>query len=188
MMECYHGVLSLDHKIYGSLRIDGSSTDFSDGHGYIEKDWGQSFPSGYVWFQCNHFDTPGSSLTASIAVIPWLGSTFRGFIVGLWHQGQLYRFATYTGAKTESLMITDNQVIWIIRDRRHRLEMTARRMEGGLLHAPTRSEMLQRVEETMLASVDVRLTSLAGEIVFAEHGGNTALEVSGNLGQLLSMK
>ena len=185
-MECYHGVLSMDHKIYGSLGINGSSIDFSDGHGYIEKDWGQSFPSGYVWFQCNHFETPGSSLTASIALIPWLGSAFRGFIVGLWHQNQLYRFATYTGARTESLTITDNQVKWVIGDRLHRLEMTARRMEGGLLHAPTRSEMLQRVEETMLASVDVRLTSLAGEIIFAEHGRNTALEVNGNLDQLLS--
>ena len=35
------------------------------------------------------------------AIIPWLGSTFWGTIVGLWHEGRLYRFATYTGAKME---------------------------------------------------------------------------------------
>ncbi|MCK7537696.1 MAG: tocopherol cyclase family protein [Marinilabiliales bacterium] len=29
--------------------------DFSGGRGYIEKDWGHSFPSAYVWMQSNHF-------------------------------------------------------------------------------------------------------------------------------------
>jgi len=125
-MECYHGVLSLDHQIQGHLQINTESINFTGGRGYIEKDWGQSFPAGYVWFQSNHFDTPGTSLTASVAVIPWLGSAFRGFIIGLWHQDRLYRFATYTGAKTETLNITDDRVTWIIRDRRYRLEMVAR--------------------------------------------------------------
>jgi hypothetical protein len=71
-MECYHGVVSLDHAIYGSLTIDGRQIDFSGGRGYIEKDWGHSFPEAYIWFQSNHFARPGTSLTASIAIIPWL--------------------------------------------------------------------------------------------------------------------
>ena len=179
-MECYHGVLSLDHTIFGELQVNAESINFSGGRGYIEKDWGQSFPAGYVWFQSNHFSSAGSSLTASIAVIPWLGSAFRGFIVGLWHQDVLYRFATYTGAKTERLIITDDHLTWVIQDRRYRLEMRASRAEGGILHEPTYSEMLQRVEETMLASVDVRLTTRTGETIFAEQGRNTALEVNGD--------
>jgi hypothetical protein len=188
MMECYHGVLSFDHVIQGKLRIHGVDIDFSGGRGYIEKDWGKSFPAGYVWFQCNHFATPGTSLTASIAVIPWLTHAFRGFIVGLWHQGNLYRFASYTGAITETLEITDQHVTWDIRDRRYRLAMQASRAEGGLLREPTRSEMLQRVEETMLSRVQVRLETLDGEVIFSEDGRNTALEVNGNLNQLIAMK
>ena len=187
-MECYHGVLSFDHQIRGILRIDGQSIDFTDGRGYIEKDWGQSFPAGYVWFQSNHFDTQGTSLTASIAVIPWLGNAFRGFIVGLWYQGNLYRFATYTGARTETLDIVDDRVTWVIRDRRYRLEMVACRVEGGLLHEPTRTEMLQRVEETMLATAEIRLETLTGETIFLGQGRNTALEVNGDLDRLLSMR
>ena len=45
-MECYHGVLSFDHTIAGSLAVDGRELDFTGGHGYIEKDWGQAFPEG----------------------------------------------------------------------------------------------------------------------------------------------
>jgi tocopherol cyclase len=187
-MECYHGVLSFDHKIHGSLMINEQSIGFTNGRGYLEKDWGESFPAGYTWFQSNHFETPGTSLTASIAVIPWLGKAFRGFIVGLWYKNHLYRFATYSGARTEAFSIADDRVTWTLRDRHRRLELVAFRAEGGLLHEPTRSEMLQRVEETMLATVEVKLTTLAGDTIFAGQGRNASLEVNGDIPRLLAMK
>lgn len=43
-MECYHGVVSLDHAISGKLMIEDQAHDFNGGRGYIEKDWGKSFP------------------------------------------------------------------------------------------------------------------------------------------------
>ena len=187
-MECYHGVLSFDHSIQGQLQINQEILDFSDGRGYIEKDWGQSFPAGYVWFQSNHFDTPGTSLTASVAVIPWMGNAFRGFIIGLWHQDRLYRFATYTGAKIKKLEITDDRVNWIVQDRRYRLEMAASRTEGGLLHGPTRAQMLQRVEESMSATVEIQLSTRNSQVIVDSQGGNTAMEVHGDLDRLLAMK
>ena len=54
-MECYHGVLSFDHSIAGSLAVDGRELDFTGGRGYIEKDWGQAFPKAWIWMQSNHF-------------------------------------------------------------------------------------------------------------------------------------
>jgi len=187
-MECYHGVISLDHGLQGGLEIDGEMVDFSGGRGYIEKDWGQSFPEGYVWFQSNHFETARTSITASVAVIPWMGSAFRGFIIGLWYGKQLYRFATYTGAKVDHLSITENRVVWGVHNRHYRLEMTAIRAEGGLLHEPTGKEMLQRVEETMLATLEVKLSTISGDVIFDETGRNAGMEVQGDLEKLLAMK
>jgi hypothetical protein len=66
--------------------------------------------------------------------------------------------------------------------------LVAFRAEGGLLHEPTRSEMLQRVEETMLATVEVKLTTLAGDTIFAGQGRNASLEVNGDIPRLLAMK
>jgi hypothetical protein len=63
----------------------------------------------------------------SVAIIPWLRSSFAGFIVGLWHQGTLYRFATYSGASIEKLGIMDECVALAVRDKRYRLEMHASR-------------------------------------------------------------
>ncbi len=42
-MECYRGILSMDHSIKGSLTIDGEEIDFHNGRGYMEKDWGARF-------------------------------------------------------------------------------------------------------------------------------------------------
>jgi len=187
-MECYHGVLSLDHSLRGTLNIDGAPIDFSDGRGYNEKDWGQSFPKAYIWFQGNHFETVGTSLTASVAIIPWLGNAFRGFIIGFWHQGVLHRFATYNGSRIESLSVSDDQVQWVAHNRNFKLVMVATRANGGILHEPTRSEMLQRVEETMTAKLEVHLIDSHGKTIFHQTSRNAALEVQGDLSRLLSMK
>lgn len=183
-MECYHGVLSLDHALNGTLEIDGEPADFTGGRGYIEKDWGRAFPRAWIWMQTNHFETPGASLTASVATIPWLGTAFRGFIIGLWHAGRLYRFATYTGARIESLQLTDSHAALRVSDGRYTLEVRAERSEGGLLHAPYHTDMLQRVTESLTATVHVRLTGKAGGqtcALFNDTGRFAGLEINGSL-------
>lgn len=184
-MECYHGVVSLDHRLQGALTLGEERLDFGGGRGYIEKDWGQSFPAAWVWMQTNHFDTAGTCLTASVATIPWIGRAFRGFIVGLWHERRLYRFATYTGAHIEKLSVTDSHVGWILRDRQHRLEIMATRASGGLLHSPSRTEMHRRVMETLQSTVQVCLSQIRGRELFNGVGRNAGLEVQGDLGGLL---
>ena len=188
-METYHGVLSLDHQIDGSFTTGGQTIDWTGGRGYIEKDWGACFPSAWIWLQTNHFGRPGISLTASVAMIPWLGGAFRGFIIGLLHTGVLYRFATYTGAQIEQLDVTDEHVIWIVRDRTYRLEIAASRASTELLHAPTRLDMGARAPETLNASVEVRLSRSepSGYVTVFEGIGRWAgLEVAGQLEQLLA--
>lgn len=188
-METYHGVVSLDHGIEGELVIGAEQVDFTGGRGYTEKDWGRSFPSAWIWFQTNHFGQPGTSLTASVAIIPWIGRSFPGFIVGLLHNGRLYRFATYTGAEMENLDITDEEVNWTISDRSYRLEMRATRAEGGLIQAPTTVDMGRRITETLDARVEVRLYEgrESRRPLFEGTGRHGGLEASGDLDRLLAM-
>jgi tocopherol cyclase len=186
-MECYHGVLSFDHAVEGSLMIQNQMADFSGGRGYIEKDWGKSFPRGWVWMQTNHFAERGTCLTASAARIPWLGTAFPGFIAGLWHQGRLYRFATYTGAALARLSVSDVLVHMDVQDSRHRLELEAKRSTGGLLHAPWRAAMVQRLMESLTAEVFVRLLDRrTGEEIFSGTGRHAGLEVGGEIDSILT--
>jgi hypothetical protein len=188
-MECYHGIVSLDHTIEGWLVIGGKRIDFSGGRGYIEKDWGQAFPSAYIWQQSNHFETDRTCLSASIAMIPNFGFTFRGFIIAFWHRHKLYRFATYTGAKVVKLELTDEHVLWVVRGGRYELSMYSTRAEGGLLHAPVRTEMHRRVNETLKATIEVELVEREGKnraLLFRETGRCAGLEVHGDLETLLN--
>jgi len=124
-------------------------------------------------------------ITASAAIIPWTGHAFRGFIVGLWLNGKLHRFATYNGARIESLQIFDDHVDWVLRNRQSRLFLKATRVQGGLLRGPTRLDMGQRVLETLNATVQVRLKTLQGKVLFDASGAHTGLEVMGDLSRLL---
>ena len=183
-MECYHGVVSLDHTLQGTLEINGEQVNFNEGRGYIEKDWGKSFPRAWVWMQTNHFSQPGSSLTFSVAIIPWGKTSFDGFIAGLLTSGRLHRFATYTGAHFEEYTVSDHTVHAVLSDRSSRLEVTARRAEGGILRAPTLTQMDRRITETLSAQVQVKLSRRQGSrwpVEFDDIGRHAGLEVNGKL-------
>lgn len=187
-MECYHGVVSFGHELRGHLELDGQLLDFDGGRGYIEKDWGQAFPSGYVWMHSNHFSDPTVSLMASVAIIPWLRGSFPGVLIGIRHGADLYRFATYTGAKVQDLGIDDEHV-WLRIGARDgsELQIRATRPGGAFLHAPIRTEMHKRVEETLQAEVEVRLTDRTGRVVLHDTGHCAGLEVHGDTDRLLQM-
>lgn len=188
-MECYHGVLSFDHAISGCLEINGENKNFDGGKGYMEKDWGTSMPSSWIWLQTNHFDEDGVSLSGSIAKIPWLGSHFTGYLFGLYYKGRVYRFTTYTGAKITELKATDSTIKSVVEDRHYRLEISAKRTDGVDLRAPSLGAMIVRVNETLDARIDVRLSRKSGndmQLLFSGTGRNSGLEVVGDLDELLT--
>ncbi len=103
-MECYHGVISMDHGLEGFLEINGHITCLDGGKGYIEKDWGSSFPEGWIWLQSNNFDhNDPCSLMLSIAKIPWRGRSFTDSICGILHGDDFHTMATYNGAVIENI-------------------------------------------------------------------------------------
>lgn len=189
-MECYHGVVSFGHSLAGDVEFDGRRIDLAGGRGYIEKDWGQAFPAGYLWLHSNHFAHNDASLVASVALIPWRGKEFRGFIVGLRESGRLHRFATYNGAQSTRLEVTDDHIRWTLtsarrlRGERTELTLEAERASGGLLHAPVRTEMHRRVEETLSGTVAVRLRRGA-DLLFEDVGSSAGLEIHGEVDRLL---
>ncbi len=186
-MECYHGVVSMDHLIDGQLVFDRQNIDFTAGRGYIEKDWGKGFPSAWIWGQTNHFDIPGASLMLSVAVIPWLGRSFAGFIIGFLFKGQLHRFATYNRSRIENLSMNKNAVNLVVHNRTHRLKICASRVDGGLFQAPSSLEMDRRIIETLNAKIDVTLERLDGEILYQGSGYHAGLETVGDLDRLKAM-
>ena len=184
-MECFHGLVSFHHTLEGELKVEGKTESFDGGKGYIEKDWGKNFPSGYIWMHSNHIEeNPESSLVASVAIIPWLTGEFRGFIVGLHHNGRLHRFTTYNKSKEELLKVDDSHITWKLSGADGELELKAERKRGGLLHAPLREAMHQRVEETLDGVIQIKLTE-NGKTLLDSTADIAGLEVFGDIEKLL---
>ena len=185
-MECYHGILSMYNDIKGHLVINGENIDFSGGKGYIEKDWGQSFPSAYFWMQSNHFTNPRVSIKASIANIPWLGSSFVGFIAGVWLNDRLLRFTTYNGTKLLQSFADKSVVNIVLENKKYRLEIKAHRADATELASPISGFMNGRIEESMTSSIDVKISDKrSNKVLFEDTGRNAGLEVAGEIASLM---
>ncbi|MCG2807081.1 MAG: tocopherol cyclase family protein [Coriobacteriia bacterium] len=179
-METYHGVLSMDHELSGSLTIDGEHIAFDGGRGYLEKDWGRSFPSSWIWAQSNHFGTPGVSLTVSVAKVPWMGGSFVGNIAGLLLDGELHRFTTYTGAKPLCVETGSGEARIVLADRHEEIEIELHGSEAMSLAAPILGDMEGRDAESLGGTAHVTLRSRRGghaPVVFEGTGRMAGIEI-----------
>jgi hypothetical protein len=186
-MECYHGIVSMDHTIHGRLVLGEEEIDFSEGRGYTEKDWGSSFPSAYLWVQTNHFSESGISLKLSIAKIPWRGSSFTGFIAGVWLRDRLYRFTTYNRSRLLKLEISTGRVELNMENSRFGLEIDAIPERAVSLASPIRGAMEGRIEESMSSQLELRLyAKREKKLLYKGKTRHAGLEIAGETSEIVS--
>lgn len=185
-LECYHGIVSMDHSISGELEFNGEKINFDNGRGYIEKDWGRSFPSAYFWLQTNHFSEPGISLKASVAKIPWIRKSFTGFIAGVWLKDKLIRFTTYNSTKLKKAFADTDKMELVMENKQYKLEILAHRDHATALASPILGLMDGRIEESMTARTAVRLFDKKNRVdLLNDIGRNTGLEVAGKIEEIM---
>jgi hypothetical protein len=189
-MQTYHGVLSMDHEVTGWVQAGDERRVFDGGRGYLEKDWGRSFPSSWIWAQSNHFGRPGASLTLSIARVPWMTGAFIGHIAGLLLDGRLHRFTTYTGAKLTCIEVGHNESHLMIADRHEELEIELHGCEAMILKAPELGSMEGRDAESLGGTIEVKLRALRGgraSVVFEATGRQAGIEIMDDADELGSI-
>ncbi len=183
-MECNHAVLSMDHSISGTINYNGEMIDFTDGRGYMEKDWGMSFPSAYIWFQTNHFSVPRISVFGSIATIPWKKSQFTGFLIALLHNGRLYTFTTYNKAQCK-LIVTDEQVRINCGKKNISATITIQRTQGKPLPAPYHGSMQSKIYESLDAHIRCIVTD-DSTVIMDDTGQYGGFEIVGDIDNLIA--
>jgi hypothetical protein len=156
-MECYHGVLSLNHRIEGSIHYQGLRYAFNQGKGYLEKDWGRSFPENYVWIQGNHFEEKDASFFFSYAKIPYLGLKFLGLICHVYVRGKHYRFATYNGTKVTKEKLTKTTAQYQLKKGQLRLTIRAEVDHVAELASPKDGLMDHVIKEGLSGRVSIIL-------------------------------
>jgi len=157
-MECYHDIISLNHHLSGSIIIDKKTVCFDNGKGYIEKDFGSSFPNKYIWLQSNHSINKNSdNIFLSLANIPFFKSSFTGLISILTIDNKQYRFATYNLAKSKKIAKDKESYFIEVKKGTFLLSIKVTQGETKQLVSPNKGKMNGTIYESLDGILEVKL-------------------------------
>ncbi|MCI8273008.1 MAG: hypothetical protein HFJ55_02865 [Clostridia bacterium] len=175
-MECNHSILSMKNRINGSININNNIINFNNDTGYIEKDWGCSFPKSYIWCQGNNFQKSNASFMLSIADIPFKLINFRGVICVIIINNQEFKFATYNNAKIIKYDITNNFLNITLKKGPYTLDLQSKYDAGMKLFAPVEGKMEKDIFESITSLINVTLKK-DNTVIFSDMSKNCGLEI-----------
>ena len=176
-MECKHGIVSVNHEISGSLTINNEVIDLNDGKGYIEKDWGSSFPEAWIWIQSNNFNNNDTSFTFSVAKIPWLGRYFVGFISFLYFNKQFHLFSTQNNSVLSRVVYDGTTIGFTLKNKEFTLKVTAIKNRSGELRAPKSGKMSRKIKESIDSMVTISLFDRDNNMIYNDVARRAGLEI-----------
>lgn len=144
--------------------------------GYIEKDWGYSFPKSYIWCQGNNFKKRNASFMMSIADVPFKLFTFKGVICVLLIDNEEFKFTTYNNTKLVEYQVTEDFFNITLKKNLYSLNIKSKYSKGLKLAAPVKGKMDKDIFESISASVTVTLKK-ENEIIFCDTSTMCGLEI-----------
>lgn len=174
--ECNHSISSLHHKVKGNISINNKTFNI-DGIGYMEKDWGTSFPKKYVWTQGS--DVLGNSVVFSNATVPILGRYATGFFLVILHNDKEYRFSSIEGSKMLSFEADHNSFKSKIQKGNLTVEIFAKQYNPISLKSPNMGEMKSSIKESLDGNLKIALLK-DGKVSFEIENERASIDVHFN--------
>lgn len=159
--ECNHSIISMDHTVSGSISMGDHTWEIMDSAGYLEKDWGTSFPREYVWVQAN--DWKNSSLVFSYATVPILGRHAKGFFLVLHHEGQEYRLTSIEGSQLTGFKVSQDSFSASLKNKDIKVTLKARQANPVSLSSPVGGEMKSHIKESLDGTLELVLERKGGD-------------------------
>lgn len=180
-LPCFHRVLSLSHPLKGRILFNQKVWDFRQGQGYIETDWGHSFPSAYLWAQCSFPARDSASKGKASSPAGSVMFTAAGLEFGrrrliacsslIAHGGRQYRLSTYQGAR---LTRCGGRRI-TLRQGGYTLQLILPQDDAVALKAPDEGSMKRTVYENPRCLMRCALTK-GSQLLFDETGNSASYE------------
>jgi tocopherol cyclase len=169
--------VSVNHDVKGDINVNGNIFDFKGGKGYIEKDWGTSFPEAWIWIQANNFSNYDTSFTFSVAKIPWMGKFFIGFIAFLHYDKKFHLFSSYNSSALTEINHTKEYINLALRNRNSILRVSVLKKTFGELRAPASGDMSRRIKESIDSEVIISLYDKHEKLLYTDTSRRAGLEV-----------
>lgn len=175
-MQCNHAILSMNSFANGSICLNNKFFNFNNGCSYIEKDWGTSFPSSYIWCQGNEFFKSNSNFMLSVAKVPFSFINFSGIICDLCFDGKEYKFATYYGSKLITYNVSKSSIFIEIIQKNRTLIISSNSDNAYSLLAPSNGKMNKEIRESISSKINIQLKE-NNKVIFSDYSVNCGLEI-----------
>lgn len=175
-MECNHAILSMRSRVDGEININTNKIIFNNDIGYMEKDWGCSFPKSYLWIQGNDFRNSNAAFMISIADIPFKAFNFKGIICELIINNKEFKFATYNNSKLIKCDIAYDSIDILLKKGPWYLNVKSKYKKGLKLLAPVKGKMGKDIFESISADISVILKK-DNIVIFSDTSTNCGLEI-----------
>ena len=166
----------MQNDINGFININQNVISFNGDVGYIEKDWGISFPQSYIWCQGNNFQKSDASFMISIADVPFKVFNFKGIICVLIINDKEYKFTTYNNTKLVEYSVNSNFLNITLKRGAYYLNLSSAYNIGHKLFAPVKGKMQKNIFESISSVIKVTLKK-GDDIIFADVSTNCGLEI-----------
>ena len=182
-LESYHEVVSLQHTLMGSLWLNEKHITFNEGKGYIEKDWGKSFPNIWLWAQCNHFKRQEVALMIGIARLPIFFNYYTSFAIPIYYKDQIEIFSNYNGGHISKLYRYKGYVHLIVTQKNKILDIKIYGSDEVSCITSRSSHMIRDVYACDTAKIEFSIME-NNRMLFEEVGNLCELEMGGNTSKL----
>lgn len=181
-LECRHDVIIPRCRLEGKIQINGKEVDFTGGQGYVEKDWGKSFPDWHIWLAGNNFIASQASIFFSVAKVPLWIFQITGFICFLERNGKFINFNSYNFSKIKKLKFENEELKIKLANNKFDLSLEVKNDKGVELFLPRNGLMSETLSESITAQAKVELIEKnKNEVIFSDAVEFLGLETAGKI-------
>lgn len=157
-LPCYHSVLNSAQSVSGEIQHKGVRYTLDHEMGYLEKNWGTTFPESYFWVHAIDPNNPAISLLFSRAKIVWLGKTYIKHVGYLRFDGQQIELRALKNVTVSNSNISSENRSIQIRSASAQLDLALEYGREVLFKGPKDGALSRMIAHQTDASIKVSLT------------------------------
>jgi hypothetical protein len=157
-LPCYHSVLNTAQSVSGEIQYKGLCYTLDHEMGYLEKNWGTTFPENYFWVHAIDPNNPAISLLFSRAQIVWLGKTYIKHVGYFCFDGQQIELRELKNFSVSNSNLGPENRIIQIRSASAHLDLALECGSEVLFKGPKDGALSRIIQHQTDASIKVSLT------------------------------
>ncbi|GEM_PF-3455315 len=148
-VECKHDIIASHLYATGDCRMGGKKIHFHRADGYIDKNWGTSFPSSYYWGHAHAFTSSNLSVQFAKGKPKW-GLIQPAVNVGFMRlNNNIITFSSHNGGKIYLQNASDKQTLIVLENRKWKIELIIHDASTTPLYAPHKGSLNQSILESI---------------------------------------